>query len=345
VISGLLQGLERIERLAGIAILKGVLVLLGSAVLVPILGLVGVLVASTVAEVIAWCAALSPLHVAYRAASRGTLRAVDARMLWRAGGTALPVFLNGLALWGTALLVRSALATSGGFTDIGYFQIADSVARVVALVPAALAVPLMPLLASDPGRARTLVGPAIRIAVLGALLPALFLSVAAGPLIGALYGPVYLPAATIAAVLVFVAFLQTIGTIVWTVLVGGGNAWTGFAVQATGYVALAVLVMVLVPSFGLTGATSAYLASAAIATAASVWYLRRIPGATSPDLWRAGWIAALGWLLVAAWYVVGIVGALPALATVTIVAAVGWRPFGRTAFERVRVTLGRHAAA
>jgi O-antigen/teichoic acid export membrane protein len=144
---------------------------------------------------------------------------------------------------------------------------------------------------------------------------------------------------------VFVAFLQTIGTIVWTVLVGGGNAWTGFAVQATGYVALAVLVMVLVPSFGLTGATSAYLASAAIATAASVWYLRRIPGATSPDLWRAGWIAALGWLLVAAWYVVGIVGALPALATVTIVAAVGWRPFGRTAFERVRVTLGRHAAA
>jgi O-antigen/teichoic acid export membrane protein len=213
------------------------------------------------------------------------------------------------------------------------------------LVPAALAVPLMPLLAADPERSHTLVGPAIRTAVLGALLPALFLSVAAGTLIGTLYGSAYLPAATVAAALVFAAFLQAVGTIVWTVLVGGGRAWTGLAVQGTGYVSLGALVLVLVPAFGLAGAAIAYVASAAIASIVGVSGLRRIPGATSPDMWRAAWIAALGWALAAAWYAVGIVGAVPALATVGMVAVAGWRPFGRTALERVRMTLGRHAAA
>lgn len=326
--AGMLQGLQRIDILASSGAAKGALTLLGIVLLVGPLGLAGVLVASIVAELLLWLVVARPLARALGSRVDGAAPAFAPAVLRRGVHVAVPVFLVGLLVWGGALFVRSYLAAAGGYANVGYFQLADALARVVVLIPAAVAVPLVPLVsettAAGSARAADLTRVSLRFTLLTVLPAALFLHVGAPALVVLFYGAPYAPAGPLAALLVLAAFLQALGVIVWSTLIGTGRVWAGLWIQSAGYAALAALTVVLVPAFGLAGAGWAHVGAAALSLALGLWYVaRRLHVALGRvaalvPLCAAGWLAAWGLALV------GGAGLAAALVLALAVLALEW---------------------
>ncbi len=147
--AGMLQGLGRITRLAVAGVVKGLVALAGIVLLVRPLGLAGVLVASIVAELGMWLFVAGPLGRAVASPQDGAAPARAGAVLRHGVHVAVPVFLAGLLVWGSALFVRSYAAAALGWADVGYFQLADALARVLVILPAAVAVPLVPLVSES----------------------------------------------------------------------------------------------------------------------------------------------------------------------------------------------------
>ncbi|MBI4011110.1 MAG: oligosaccharide flippase family protein [Candidatus Rokubacteria bacterium] len=350
-LTGMLQGFQRIETLALLGPLKAITTLLVTLLLVPSLGLVGVLVGSIAAEVVAWGVAGRALRheIAPHWAARGE-GLPPGRILARAFHLAVPIVLNGLALWGTPWLVRSVLAHSRGYAEVGLYQIADSFGRLLLLFPGALAVPFVPAVAeasgAGAGAAAHLAEGALRLTVLVTLPAALFLHMAAQPLVGLVYGGAYGGAGDLAALLAMAAFLQAAALIVWSMLVGMGRSWTGFLIQAAGQAVLIGLTVLLVPGLGLTGLGVAHLAAGAAALVLGLPYLARRLGVGVARLARLLPLIVLGWL--GAWAVEAVApygagpGALAPAALVALATA-AWALRHLTAEERawLRIALRR----
>ncbi|OGL02624.1 MAG: hypothetical protein A3E31_02535 [Candidatus Rokubacteria bacterium RIFCSPHIGHO2_12_FULL_73_22] len=327
--AGMLQGLQRIRRLAVAGVVKGLVTLAGIVLLVRPLGLAGILVASIVAELLVW-----PLVAG--AVGRSVGPRADAAAGARAGAVvrrgvhvAVPVFLAGLLVWGGALFVRSYLAAALGYADVGYFQLADSLARVLVIVPTAVAVPLVPLVSESAaaGAAGTadLTRASLRVTLLTVLPLALLLHVAARPLVVLVYGGAYASAGPIAALMVLAAFFQALGVIAWSTLVGTGRVWAGFWIQSAGWALLAVLTLGLVPALGLAGLGVAHVAAAALTLALGLWYLARHLGVRLDALGALVPVCALGWLVAGGLGLAGQAGLVAAAVLAGGVLVLEWR--------------------
>lgn len=341
LMAGVLQGLQQIERLAVVGVLKGLVALALLLLLLPPFGLAGVVLASIGAELAVWLLVARPLGAALGAAGgRPTL----SRTVVRHGvGVALPVFANGLLVWGIALLVRSYLAAARGWAEVGYFQLADALSRSLLLASSAVAVPLVPLVAEaaadEPPRVAALARVALRTTLLTALPAALGLSLAARALVVALYGETYTAAGPLTAVLAAAAFLQALGFVVWSVLVGAGRVWVGFAFQAGGHAALVLVMLALVPGHGLAGLGVALVAGAAVPLALGLAYVRRRLG--QAGLRGPALLAAAGWLLAGGASWAGLDGPPAAVIAVLGVLLLEWRLLTPEEAAWIRRRLGR----
>jgi lipopolysaccharide exporter len=310
------QGFQRIDTLAAVTAIKAVVALGATLVLLPSFGLVGVILASIVAEAIAWPLVGRPLRQALAATPGVGADAVPAGpVVRRALILSVPVVLNGLVVWGGAWFVRSYLARTAGYEAVGYFHVADACARLLLLLPSALAVPFLPAVSESVARGREATGRMVegglRLTLLAVAPAGAFLCLAAEPVLGVIYGEAYAgAAASLTSALVLAAGFQAVAVMVWSTLVGAGRTWAGFAVQAGGQLAIITLTVALVPDHGLAGVAVAVVV-ASIATAAlglavmraelgvrftavrSVLTVSVIGWAAAGALWTAG---ATGWL-------------------------------------------------
>ena len=338
-VGGALQGLQRIELLAAVSVFKAVATVVGIVALVPVIGLAGVLVASLAAETLALLAVARPIA--------GAARDGAATPAWtlarRSMHVATPVFLNGLLLWGSALVVRSWLAGTRGYADVGYYQLADALSRVVLLVATAITVPLVPMVAeiaaSAPERVSTLGRAALRGALLGTMPPAIFLSVGASSIVVLLYGSAYADAVVPTALLAPAALLQGLAFVVWSLFIGAGRAWAGMIVQALGHVTLVALGAALIPAVGPVGLGVAQLAAAALTLAAGLWHLRRTLGIRLDGSWRLIAVAVAAWIAAIVITLGGAAGLGAAAALALAVVALAWWTLGREESAWVRRTL------
>ena len=325
-LSGTLQGFQRIDALAVLGPVKAALVLLSTLLLLPAFGLAGLVLASIGAEVIAGLLAARPLERAVSPYWSSERVAPSWALLRRAFQLALPIFLNGLTLWGTPWLVRSYLARIRGYADVGLYQVADAFSRILLSIPGAVAVPFVPAVsefsAVAPVRVSALAQATLRLTALVTLPVALFLFLGARPLLVLVYGASYASAGPLAALLVMAAFFQAAGVIVWSILVGTGRIWVGFLIQSAGQVLLVASTLVSVPPLGLTGLGASHI----VASGASLFLGLSYLGARFGVTLRAGRdvvaLGVLGWLCAWVLEATGNAGLLPAL--IVALSLVAW---------------------
>jgi O-antigen/teichoic acid export membrane protein len=316
-LAGVLQGFRRIDTLAALTPVKAVVALAATLVLLPPLGLVGVIVASLVAELVTWPMIARPLRQALAEApppsrEMPAVRVVVAQAL----AVSVPVVLAGLVVCGSAWFIRSYLARVVGYEPVGYFHVADASARLLLLLPSAVAVPFVPAVSESTalGREPTsrMVEGTLRLTLFAVAPAAVFLCLAAEPVLALVYGRAYVEAASLTSMLVLAAAFQALSVIVWSTLVGAGRTWTGFAVQAGGQLAAVALTTVLVPSQGLAGVGLAAIVASAATAVVGLAALRREPGVRLVAVRPALTVAALAWGAAAALWAGGATGWLEA---------------------------------
>jgi len=316
LLSGILQGLQRIEVLAALGPVKGFTALLVTLLLLPSMGLTGILMASMIAEAMAW-------FLAYRPFSQAVSQDPSERMrfswdfLSRGFSLGVPIFLSGLILWGTPLLVRSFLAQTRGYQEVGLFQVADSFGRLLLLLPAAVSVPFMPAVseraAVEPHMVFGLARAGIRWTILAALPFGLFFFLSAERLIGFVYGASFAGAGSLGSLLILAAFLQSVSVIVWSFLVGTGKVWPGFTIQMASQTLLLALTMVLVPRHGLVGLGVATIVASAAGLLLGLAYLRRRFDLSLKGNGPLLATSLLGWCTAGVLWSLGWAGFLPAI--------------------------------
>jgi O-antigen/teichoic acid export membrane protein len=276
----LLQGFQQIHRLAALGVVNGASMLALTLVLLPWLGLPGIILASIVTECLGWTWTVRPLRRAIAEAAPGRPQpwrreggdgAVESATPLRARvfHLAAPSFLNGVVLFGAAWFVRSWLARAQGYEAVGLFQIADSVARALMIVSGAIAVPLVPAVAEVDATGSGRLGSGLQTVLRGTLfvtLPAaIFLALAGGPLIGLVFGAAYAGAGPITAWLAVATLLQAATNVFWSAQVGTGRIWAGFGITAAGQAVLVAGALLAVPVWGLVGLGAAVLLGQAVA--------------------------------------------------------------------------------
>jgi len=317
-LAGVLQGFRRIDTLAALTPVKALVALGATVVLLPSLGLVGVILASIVAELVTWPLVARPLRRALADAPASSADVVPAgEVVARALALSVPVVLNGLAVWGGAWFIRSYLARVAGYEAVGYFHVADASARVLLLLPSALAVPFVPAVSESTavGReaTRDMVEGTLRLTLFAVAPAAAFLCLAAEPVLELVYGSAYVAAGSLAGALALAAACQAVGVIVWSTLVGAGRTWAGFGVQAGGQLLFAALTALLVPSHGLGAVGVAALASSAATAAVGLAILRAEVSVRPAALRGLLAVAVAGWSVAAACWSAGATGWLEAI--------------------------------
>jgi O-antigen/teichoic acid export membrane protein len=337
------QGVQRIDALAAATAVKAVVALGATLVLLPSFGLVGVVVASIVAEAIAWPLVGRPLRQALAAAPAGTDAVAAGPTVARTLALSLPVVLNGLVVWGGAWFVRSYLARKAGYEAVAYFHVADACARLLLLMPSAMAVPFLPAISASValGRETTsrMIEGGLRLTLLAVAPAGAFLCLAAEPVLAVVYGDVYAgAAASLTAALVLAAGFQAMTVIVWSTLVGAGRTWSGLAMQSAGQLALVTVTAVLVPALGLSGVALAAIVAAVATAALGLTLVCSELGVRFAAVRSALTVALLGWLGAAALWTAGATGWLAAVA---LAAAVVMLQFQRLTPDERRWVLAR----
>jgi PST family polysaccharide transporter len=337
------QGFQRIDALAAVTAVKAVVALGATLVLLPSFGLVGVVVASIVAEAIAWPLVGRPLRQALAATPAGADIVAVGSTVARTLALSVPVVLNGLVVWGGAWFVRSYLARKAGYEAVAYFHVADACARLLLLMPSAMAVPFLPAISASVALGREATGRMIegglRLTLLGVAPAGAFLCLAAEPLLAVVYGDVYAgAAASLTAALVLAAGFQAITVMVWSTLVGAGRPWAGLAMQSGGQLALVTVTAVLVPALGLTAVAVASLVASVATAALGLTLVCGELGVRFAAVRSALTVAVLGWLGAAALWTAGATGWLEAVA---VAAAVVLLQFQRLAPDERRWVLAR----
>jgi len=318
-LTGVLQGFRRIDTLAALTPVKAVVALAATIVLLPSLGLLGVILASIIAELVTWPLMARPLRSAVAVEAGATTESVPAGLVVaRALALSVPVVLNGLVLWGGAWFIRSYLARAAGYEAVGYFHVADASARLILLLPSALAVPYVPAVSesSAVGRdaMRSMVEGTLRVTLLVVAPAGVLLSLAAEPLLRLVYGPAYAAAAGLTSMLVLAAGVQAFGLIIWSTLVGAGRTWSGFGIQAAAQATLVALTVALVPAHGLVGVGVAALTASVGGAVVGVAIVRRDLGIRLAALRGALAITLGGWGAALLLWLAGATGWMEAVA-------------------------------
>ncbi len=343
-LSSALQGFRRIDALAAVTAVKALVALGATLLLLPSFHLVGVIVASIFAEAIAWPLFGRPLRQALAVTPPAPAAAVAAGpVVARALALSVPVVLNGLLVWGGAWFVRSYLARTTGYEAVGYFHVADACARLLLLLPSAVAVPFLPAISESIvlGRAATsqMVEGGLRLTLLAVAPAGAFLCLAAEPVLAVIYGETYAgAAASLTSALVLAAGFQALGVMVWSTLVGAGRTWAGFAVQGGGQLTVIALTVALVPAHGLAGVATAVVAASVVTAGVGLAVVRAELGVRFAAVRGALGVSVIGWLAAAAFWTLGATGWLQAAA---LAASIVVLQFHRLAPDERRFILGR----
>ena len=340
------QGFQRIDALAAVTAVKAVVALGATLALLPSLELVGVIVASIVAEAIAWPLVARPLRQALAATPGARADAVAAGpVVARALALSVPVVLNGLVVWGGAWFVRSYLARTAGYEAVGYFHVADACARLLLLLPSAIAVPFLPAMSEAValGRDATsrMVEGGLRLTLLAAAPAGAFLCLAAESVLGVVYGEAYAgPAASLTSALVLAAGCQAVAVMVWSALVGAGRTWAGFVVHAGGQLILVTLTVALVPAHGLTGLAAAAIVGSLATAGLGLTVVRAGIGLRFTAVRNALGVSVIAWAAAGALWVSGVTGWLEGAALAAGVAVFQFHQLTpaerRSVLERLR---------
>jgi len=191
----------------------------------------------------------------------------------------VPAFLSSLVIAPAYWIGRTILAIDWNFYLLGQYSVAESLSQIMLVIPAAVSIPLLPLLTEqhsiNPLEMGKITERLIKIVVLLMLPLTLFLFPFLSIAINFLYGESY-SAAFYPAILMFAASaLASVGSIVSNVIFGIGRMWHALILNLFWVIVYISFVIVIVPSQGSIGLASVYLISYALYVIAFLLYFKR----------------------------------------------------------------------
>src|SRR5512140_450157 len=340
-VTGFLQGLHGIRRLAVLNTGVSALYLALSVPAAKIFGVAGAFGAMAIAHLGLTLAGIASLpRQSRRPAWNGRTREIMRRGM-RLGW---PLLISSLALALVSWIVRAWLGRVSSLAEVGRYQVAETLNQAILFVPLALAVPLFPLASSMAGqtaeeRARTF-GPVFGYVALLTLPVCLFVGWGAR-LWMQLFFSEYVGAWPIVYLLSAGYFLSSLGTITGALLAGFGLTLDSMKLTVLWAWLFVLPGLVLAPRFGAYGVALAQVVAYLIQIIVLAFYFRRRLGiriVAAPQLLVAFFILFVAglWILPRVEPVVGALLIIPAAGIVFIAAgdlrrraiahAIGWIP-------------------
>ncbi|MFW9944006.1 MAG: oligosaccharide flippase family protein [Candidatus Sifarchaeia archaeon] len=191
----------------------------------------------------------------------------------------VPAFIATLVVVPAYWIGRTVLALTWDFYSVGQFQIAESISQLVHIIPAAISVPLLPLVSEQYSKNPLEVGQStnslLRIVVFFSLPISIIMLPLVGYIIGVLYGSQYEDAYHSSLLMIASATFVTVGSVISSVIIGSGRMWDALGLNVVWLIAFLMMVLVLVSSNGSEGLAGAYLVSYAVYFFALILYFRK----------------------------------------------------------------------
>lgn len=289
---GILQGLQKIRRLAVVGIFLEALGIPVMFVALTWWGLLGAAVGGVllllVATTLLFGSAWSDLQ---REGIRVRLR-FDMGSARELATYALPLLASTLILRAAFLVQTSLLVVYLGYDDAGLFRVASTIAHIVAFVSASISVPLLPAISelyatTSEGHSRSKLTTVLRIASYAGAPAALGIGLFAGLLIEIFFGAEYAAAATLAFVLVAVGFTDIVGVVCLNSMLGDGRTRAILALDVVQVVVIVAGTAAFVDRFGLLGAGYAAVLNSVVYVGAILVLLGRSGRLDLPRVARA----------------------------------------------------------
>lgn len=273
--TAVLQGLQKIELLSKINILDALIKLGLTFLIVYHLGLLGV--------PLSWIAASGAFLVilgtiVFRLLSREKIDfqlRIDKKLFKEIFSLAFPLLLSGLVVASALWFGKTHLALAVGFQDVGFYQAAESLNRVVLFIPLAVSVPFLPVVSElEAKKTDELSKTASQVLKFSTLLtlPASLSIGLLGRFALILFGDRYEGAWEITYILSMAMFLMSMGTIIGTLLTGTGKMWQGLWLNCVWMVLFVCLSYVLIYTYGLNGLGYGYVLSYCLYTVILLMY-------------------------------------------------------------------------
>jgi O-antigen/teichoic acid export membrane protein len=263
--SSLVQGCKMISTIAWVNALAAIAGQPLAYIMISWVGLEGAIVAMTAGTALSGLMFLHSVRGFVAASIHKTRAALTRKEVLALMNFAIPAFIGSLLVVPAYWIGRTVLALDWGFSSVGQFQIAESLSQVILILPAAISVPLLPLMsaqiAKDPKGFTRSSSSLIRITVFFALP----LSIAVMPFIQSivtiLYGAEYESATNPAEIMLIASAYIAVGSVVSNAIISMGHMWDALKLNTGWLMCFLVILFLAVPSNGANGLSYTYAIS------------------------------------------------------------------------------------
>jgi PST family polysaccharide transporter len=261
----IIQGFQQIPLYAKLVMLQGLAMLGGVVILTWLFGLTGIAlgilagsVVQAVASVPLGLRALKQHGISFRLSLD---RATAKKML----NFGIPSLLAGFVIIPAYLYGNSMLKWYHGFGEVGIFGVANSVSRLMLLIPAAVGIATVPLISEldskNPIRAIGVLVKTLRIVSLVLLPFVVLVSMLSHWFVPLLFGIQYSQAVFPLQLMAIVVYIMSVGTVLGSYLTGTGRMWQALGLNFAWCTIFIVLAYLLSKPGGANGLAWAYLYS------------------------------------------------------------------------------------
>ncbi len=142
----IMQGFQKIESLARINVVVGLVSVVITFLLVFKMNLQGVAIRDLVIAIISIISLWALLNKTVFSTGVRIKLKIDKDILLKIFIFALPLFISSIIIYGGNLFIRSHLVVKCGFDKSGLFSIADNFFQIIYFIPQAIAIPFLPII-------------------------------------------------------------------------------------------------------------------------------------------------------------------------------------------------------
>jgi len=279
---GIAQGCREIKMLSSMQIVVPVISLVLIISLISHFEIRGVLLSVFLSQMMVSIAVLLWLRRYVIGFTISPTASRDVRYLRDLWSFAVPAVLSSIVVIPVFWLGNTELTLTKGLTAMGYFSVAMVIYQALAVVPNALAIPLVPSFSELAQRDRSKVDGLMLKALhsVSVIFFPLFLGIAlfSSDIIGLFYGDSYLPSADAAYLMVTASYFLTLVAVVGALIAGLGRMWVGFALNAIWGLVFVLFSLAAVPIYGVVGLGATFTVSYCLHVIVSYTVAERILG-------------------------------------------------------------------
>ena len=227
--TGILQGLQKIKQVAMLSIINTVIAIPVTYFFIVQMGLVGAVISSIMCALINISFAFYLVRKYLKVENIQPKVEVKKTHITELFNYSLPLFLGTIILRPARLYGQTLLALTHDFAEVGYFKVAFGLYNLMSFLPAAISVPLLPLVseihASKTIEHSYIYSKILKIVILVVLPASIVTGLLSKYIIIGLYSDKYIDAIFIAHLMIISAFFGSITSLLENLLLGIGKTW------------------------------------------------------------------------------------------------------------------------